>query len=157
MALLISVETVIRYFDIKTSPVYFFVQRTSPIVTPNDATGGLVIPWQSARLNVGNAMNLTTGVFTAPHNGVYHFAFTAIKDNQYNFDTHIYLRLNGEIVGSAFATVQIFSTSALHSTLQLNKGDRIDLWLMRGGLFDDSTYHHTLFSGWMDEEDIQLL
>ena len=33
-------------------------------------TTNTAIPWQLARLNIGNAMNLTSGIFTAPKDGV---------------------------------------------------------------------------------------
>ena len=47
--------------DIKSLPIYFYVQRSS------DFNGtGTPIPFELERLNVGGAMNLTSGKFTAP-------------------------------------------------------------------------------------------
>jgi hypothetical protein len=63
----------IGYADIKSASVHFYVQRSSnfnTMLTP--------IPYDLARLNEGNAMNLTTGVFTAPRTGIYFFSFTGL-------------------------------------------------------------------------------
>jgi hypothetical protein len=57
---------------VKSAPVYFYVQRSSEFAILNTP-----IPFTVARVNEGNAMNLATGKFTAPRNGIYFFAFTA--------------------------------------------------------------------------------
>ena len=49
----------IGYVDVKTSPVYFYAQKTSHSLALNAA-----IPFDLLILNVGNAMN-TSGIFVA--------------------------------------------------------------------------------------------
>jgi hypothetical protein len=53
--------------------VYFYVQQSfdfNTISTP--------IPFQLTCVNVGNAMDLTTGKFTASRPGIYFFSFTGL-------------------------------------------------------------------------------
>ena len=49
----------IGYVDVKSSPVYFYVQRKAHFNTPKTP-----IPFDSEILNIGGAMNLTSGKFT---------------------------------------------------------------------------------------------
>ena len=140
------------FFDIKTSPIQFYVQPTSSF-----STRFTTIPWQLTRLNVGDAMNVTTGVFSAPKDGVYHFHFSGITFRNNFFVVN--LRLNDNVVGSSNADArgqsEAHDAGSLDSTLQLKKGDRIDLWLWGGLLYDDGN-QSTHFTGWLDDEELKL-
>lgn len=146
-------ETRLGFNDVKTSSVHFYVQRNTGYTL-----NGTIIPWELARLNVGNAMNTTAGVFTAPHEGVYHFSYSGIKDNIVTgINTRVQLRLNGGAIGIAIAaTTDGYHTASLQATLQLKKGDRIELWLLEGKIYDNSGTHYVHFTGWMDEEVLIL-
>jgi hypothetical protein len=54
-------ETAVGVVDVKSSPVYFHVQRN---LTYDIA--GITIPFQIERLNVGRRTNISSGIFTAP-------------------------------------------------------------------------------------------
>ena len=104
----------------KTSPVHFYVQRNASYSLFYNS--GAVIPWELARLNMGNAMNLTTGIFTAPKDGLYHFDFSGYSQANTLVAS---LRLNGVNVGKTHDS----DVGSIHSTLLLKKGDQIDMWL----------------------------
>ena len=57
--------------DIKT-PVYFSVKRTRYIMSISE---GQRLTFDEEMVNIGKAMNLRTGVFTAPKDGTYFFIF----------------------------------------------------------------------------------
>ena len=81
--------------DVKTKTVHFYVQRIRHFETFN-----AVIPFQKDRLNEGDAFDLSSGIFTVPVPGTYHFDFSAVKDGVAN-SLAIYLQVNGANVGRA--------------------------------------------------------
>ena len=60
----------IGQYDVKSSPVYFYIQRSTDFVTED-----VPIPFELERLNVGNAMNAVSGIFTAPRTELIFFSF----------------------------------------------------------------------------------
>ena len=128
----------IGYDDIQThSAAYFYVQRQSSY-----AITGTTIPYEFAQLNIGGAMNISNGVFTAPTSGRYFFSVNA----RANADgTSVLLRLNKIAISASSASIS-FGNMPISATLNLNPGDQVDLWLSSGSIFDDAS-HKTMFSG----------
>jgi hypothetical protein len=149
-------QTWIGFESVKSSPVYFYVQRNE------DYRQNGTIPFDVEKLNVGGAMNSQTGVFTAPKPGKYFFSVSG-KGGFPPSSSWIYFRIdlvkNSEHVGFCFSdevgTIGQFETLSLESSLDLKKGDEI--WLkadiqgqgpiLRGG----GSFH---FNGWLLEENI---
>ena len=149
---ILGYETPIGYNDIKTaSGVYFFVYRNQTLLSSDDGT---VIPYQVSLLNIGDAMNLATGVFTVSVNGRYYFSVSALS---WNVETgnRIFIRLNGDAIGTSWATGQDIPMT-LSATLNLNKGDTVDTYLDAGSLYEGPHYHYTLFTGHLLEQDLVL-
>lgn len=133
--------------DIKSSSVQFYVQRSSNFNVNNS-----VIPWEFTRLNIGNAMNTASGVFTAPKDGIYHFHFSLYGN--VGAASHVWIRLNGGNIGRTY--VHDYDVGTVQSTLQLKQGDQIDLFKNEGVLYDNNSEHLSHFTGWLDEEDLVL-
>jgi hypothetical protein len=149
----------IGYADVKSAPVHFYVTRNSSI-----STEGNPIPFELARVNEGNAMNLNTGKFTAPRPGIYFFSFTGTAHLYYSsaVDFVSYLYLNGNSIGTSTVRenkgpVSQDSPLTLQLTLNLITGDRVWVQIGYSGsdsyLYDDR-YHWTHFTGFMLEEEI---
>ena len=137
-------ESRVGYVDVKTnSGVYFFVERTSTYSTTQS-----VIPYERAPLNIGNAMILASGVFTAPVNGRYQFNFVALANGD---NTGVVLRLNGGGIATGFGDA-LYDTLAITATVSLQKGDGIDIYLNNGAILDTWTQ----FTGILLEEDLVL-
>jgi hypothetical protein len=149
---------------VKSAPVHFYVQRSSIYNTT-----GTPIPFDLAVVNEGNAMNLTSGIFTAPRPGIYFFSFTGnvvlpatsqvyLGVGLYLNDPSYYQIGLGYVSDEGNNVARQFSPLTLQSTLKLKKGDQV--WLkidaMSSGAYlaDLSFDHYTHFTGWMLEEEI---
>jgi hypothetical protein len=150
----------IGYADVKSAPVHFYVQRNSSFYSQKTP-----IPFQLARVNEGNAMNLTSGIFTAPRPGIYFFSFTgqapfSNSSSKVYFGVGLYLnasRIGLGYVQEANTIDNQWSPLTLQSTLNLNKDDRvwvqIDFW--SGGVYlGDNEKHLTHFTGFLLDEEI---
>ena len=157
----------IGHADIKSQPVYFYVQRNGPF----SATGAS-IPFDVERVNIGKALELTSGLFTAPRTGTYFFSFSGSASfPETTSPDRAHLGIGLYLDGNCIARVQTeesnsvanqFSSLSLQSTLNLVKD--VSIWLqidvMSSGvvLYDDATSkgggHWTHFTGWMLEEEI---
>ena len=154
-------QTWIGYVDVKSSPVYFYVQRNSPVFN----TIGTPIPFDVERLNVGGAMNLTSGKFTAPRDGIYSFSFTGSAHFPAS-SSRVYLRvhmyLNGSNIARGFAD-EVGSTEiedetfSFQSTFNLKAGDQI--WIEIDSTSTGVYLHggwYTHFSGYLLEENFAI-
>jgi hypothetical protein len=120
-----------------------------------------------ARVNEGNAMNLTSGIFTAPRPGIYFFSFTGevyFPASSSRVALGVFLYLNGDRIGmgdvnEANTAGYQFSPLTLQSTLNLKSGDQV--WLdipvnyqIPGAYLYDDGDHYTHLTGFMLKEEI---
>ena len=132
VALISKTETRLGYPDIKTKPAYFYMQFQSKKVV----------------LNEGEALS-SSGEFTAPAEGTYHFAFSGVKSSSATGTAS--LQVNGATVGSAQANMGGNEvTMSLHSTITLKQNDKVTL--TGSALKADGEYN--CWSGWLLEENV---
>ncbi|XP_032365962.1 complement C1q-like protein 4 [Etheostoma spectabile] len=95
--------------------------------------------------NIGNAYNSTTGVFTAPVRGAYHFDWHM---NSINSATAAFLVKNTENVFAAHERQSAgFMSSSNGASLLLEVGDKVFVRLAATSNVFDNFNHHTTFSG----------
>ena len=143
------------------------MQRNGPFSATNVA-----ISFDVERVNVGNALEMTSGMFMAPRTGTYFFSFSGLASfPETTSPDRAHLGIGLYLGGTSIGGVQTeesntvanqFSSLSLQLTLNLVKDE--DIWLqidvMSSGvvLYDDATSegggHWTHFTGWMLEEDI---
>ena len=150
----------IGFEDIISSPTYFYVQKSlndfNQINTP--------IPFEVERLNVGGAMNLQTGKFTAPRTGKYFFSLSGIgyfPPSSSNLYMNLHLVKNGSRIAKTYSDTTSpggqYESFSLQSTLQLQVGDQI--WVDISGIAVGAHFHgntNTHFTGWLLQEDVSL-
>jgi len=110
------------------------------------------IPFDAEVFNFGDAMNLKTGVFTAPKKGLYSFTFKT--RNNYNSNAQLYLRVNQKDVLYVEGYTN-FENMPISTVLDLNVNDKVDCYLSRGSIY--SNLGGTFFSGILLEEYLVLL
>ncbi len=143
-------EELIGSVDVKTTSVHFYVQRNTAFNISNS-----VIPFQVARLNVGGAMNLASGVFTAPVDGTYYFEFVGQKDHDDN-PLRIDFRLNSQRMNWAFTPdLPKWLTTSSANLLRLKAGDKVDLYNGAGVLYAEDQGYQSYFTGWLIDEDLK--
>jgi C1q-related factor len=142
------VETAVGVVDVKSSPVYFYVQTTE---TYDNA--GTIIPFDTEQLNVGGGMNITSGIFTAPKSGIYFFSFNGLKDFQRDA-LGVSLYHNSIYITQAYGALgPNYNPVALTSTLRLRSGDQISLLLDYGQLKGNQS-RNTNFIGMLLQEEM---
>ena len=144
-------ETWIGVGEVKSSPVYFYVQRNG------SWTGNMTtIPFEIERVNIGGAMNGSSGVFTAPTSGVYQFSFSGVGGINGSILVSLYLNGNNVTASSYAAPEPSSHTASLSSILNLEAGDEIQLRLKEtGNLFDSYGTFYSHFSGFLlDQKDL---
>ena len=152
----------IGYVDVKSAPVHFYVQRNSSfntVYTP--------IPFDLARVNEGNAMDLTSGIFTAPRLGIYFFSFTGLANfpgsSSFLVQLSVGLYLNGGLIGTGYVeesnnNAWQHSPLTVQSTLNLKKGDQVWVEIRQktsGAVLEDfDSRHYNHFTGFLLKEEI---
>ena len=150
-------------YDYRISKMDFYVQRNYGF----DRTETL-IPFDREVLNVGGAMNLTSGIFTAARTGKYFFSFTGLAFLPGYSSSRVYINivlykesdLIKDYVGRGFSDENNiedpgYETFSLQSILYLKARDNI--WLQindmsHGVYLSGGAYTH--FNGWLLEEEI---
>ncbi|XP_036414569.1 cerebellin-3-like [Colossoma macropomum] len=98
--------------------------------------------------NIGNAYNPTTGFFTAPVRGVYHFRFSVHGGAERNVGVILYKNRLPMATTHAIQPKGSVSSSNGVSVL-LEVGDVVNLKLERDSQIYDDPFHHSSFSGHM--------
>ncbi|XP_063064994.1 complement C1q-like protein 2 [Engraulis encrasicolus] len=100
--------------------------------------------------NIGEAYSSTTGFFTAPVRGVYYFRFT-VRDDLASEAMVIRMNKNGEKVMWLYDHGNDANPTYLSSglTLELEKGDTINLMIPEGKRLIDTDNNFCTFSGFL--------
>ena len=145
-------ETLVGYADIKTNPVFFHVMIKKRFSSP-----GKKIPFDNVVLNIGEAMNNETGIFTAQKSGKYSFTFNGFKDTLVG-ELCVVLKLNDKTdlassyVGNTNDRASPLAPITLHAIVSLKAKDKVSLYLKDGSI--SGSTHGNNFSGFLIQQDL---
>ena len=127
----------------KADKVIFSVVRTSEKNLHEDDT----VTYDKTVINLGNAMNVETGKFTAPFKGVYSFTFSGLADSSKEW---VGFRIMKNDEADSYVSEQIRPNTWAYLTsswmMQLNEKDTISINNYWGTLSPDP-YYPAYFSG----------
>ena len=161
--LMTDYQKLIGHANIQSTPTIFYVQRRSYFYTV-----GVPIPYEISRVNIGGAMNLASGKFTAPTKGTYFFSWTGTAafppSNTTKVGLGVRLYLNGNLdankIGSSYVsdtnTGYIIHPLTLQSSIYLQQNDQVWIQIYNadtGMTLYDSNWYYTHFTGWLLQED----
>ena len=121
-------------------PVYFqaLYNANFSATAYNNGSGGALIPWNTLFEHKGDCFDTSTGLFTAPIDGLYRFGYSMRKQNSGYSDFWTYIQKNGvPMNGTANTTGRVYASGAsglatfVSQTfiLDLSAGDTIGILL----------------------------
>ena len=98
------------------------------------------IPFDILKTNIGGGYDPKSGIFKAPSAGVYMFTVSGI--GSVIVKSQIFFVLNGAFLSTSWAESQ-YGTYAMQHVLELKAGDKVSVYLEKGGLGDTvGIYNH---------------
>ena len=137
-----------KLMEVKKHDIYFYASRKSLC---NDA--GKTIHYEAVEVNLGFLilpMNIDSGTFTAPKNGLYLFNFIGYHNRveKNNCETTVQLLCNDIVKGTAkAASTNDASPILINRILGLKLNDRISVRLEQGCLKESNSEMFTHFIG----------
>ena len=92
---------------------------------------GKLVTYNATKSNIGNHINISTGLFTAPVSGTYHFSFGTVMRSISNF-FYGEFQVNGigiEIDMHTGNNSNDYNQRTVSMTYYLNAGDTVGMWL----------------------------
>lgn len=114
-----------------------------------------IVRYERPTLNEGDVLDPLQGIFTAPVNGTYHFAFHFVQEETPD-PLIIKLQMNNQDVGQASSNIAFTGfffntfTISMSASLYMVSGDTVNL--LATGIIHPGPNNH--FTGWLVEEDI---
>ncbi|XP_076088722.1 complement C1q tumor necrosis factor-related protein 3-like [Mytilus galloprovincialis] len=127
--------------------VAFMVKTISALINiPAKST----VVYHTVVTNIGNGYDKSTGIFTAPSNGIYIFSWTVLTHNHKYFVT--YLALNGNVIIKNYTganSVADHISSSQNAVLEIKKDDKVFVKVLEGytGQYMIGN-HYSSFSGY---------
>ncbi|VDI29728.1 Hypothetical predicted protein [Mytilus galloprovincialis] len=108
------------YPDLERRPTFFASLKTSQqtLATIKD-----IVKFDDAKINIGGGYDSSTGIFTAPRNGIY--VFTGVIMSNGNNAVHFQLNKNDQFYTSGFAVNSNYGAQTVNSLAELKTGDKV--------------------------------
>ena len=110
-----------------------------------------VVKFDDVRVNRGQGYNPSTGVFTAPRKGLYHFSCVIMANS--GQQVHYQLNKNDALYIKGYSNASGYATSTISDVVEMKKGDRVFV-KHRYSSSSQQIYgaNHSTFSGYFLQE-----
>ena len=109
-----------------------------------------MVKFEDVRVNRGQGYKPSTGVFTAPRKGLYHFACLILGYKGHV--VHYQISKNDAIYTKGYSTKGVYTSSTISSLVEMKKGDRVFIKHRTSGSEQITGSHHSTFSGYFLQE-----
>ncbi|CAC5365379.1 C1QL [Mytilus coruscus] len=113
---------------------------------PQTITSNTNIKFENVWTNIGNGYDPSTGIFTAPRQGVYHMSAVVMSKNKW--ELYLHLKHNNEYTAGSYITGDGYKTGTFDVVFSLQKGDKVSVGSKANSftVFSNSD-QYTTFSG----------
>ena len=109
-----------------------------------------MVKFEDVKVNRGQGYNPSTGVFTAPRKGLYHFACLIVGNN--GQVVHYQLNKNDALYTRGYLTKGVHTSSTISSLVEMKKGDRVFIKHRTSSSEQITGDHYSTFSGYFLQE-----
>ncbi|CAC5406064.1 C1QL [Mytilus coruscus] len=108
-------------------------------------TSNTNVKFEKVWTNIGNGYDPSTGIFTAPHQGVYHI--TAVVMSVSGQTLYLHVKHNTEYTSGTYVTDNGYKTGTMDVVLNLQKGDKVSVGCKSSYTVYSDSDKYTTFSG----------
>ncbi|CAC5394170.1 C1QL [Mytilus coruscus] len=132
--------------DLKRRPTFFASLKTYQTLSNIKD----IVKFDDAKINVGGGYDSTTGIFTAPRNGIYIFSCTIMANGGGN--VQFQLNKNDLLYTNGYAAKSDYGTQTVNSLVKLKTGDKVYIKHRTGTSQTVYGNHFSTFSGYLLSE-----
>ena len=133
--------------DTSIKPAFAAALKTHPFILKGIDD---VVKFDDVRFNRGQGYNPSTGVFTAPRKGLYHFSCVIMANSSHQ--VHYQLNKNNAAYINGYSNKSYYATSTISDVIEMKKGDRIFIKHRNSNSEEITGSHHSTFSGYFLQE-----
>jgi len=133
--------------DTSIKPAFVAALKKHPFILKgiND-----VVKFDDVRVNRGQGYNPSTGVFTAPRKGLYHFSCVIMAHSSH--EVHYQLNKNDALYIKGYSNKSGYATSTISDVVEMKKGDRVFIKHRSSNYEEITGYYNSTFSGYFMQE-----
>ncbi|ROL43544.1 Cerebellin-4 [Anabarilius grahami] len=142
------IEEMKKEYQDRTKVAFSVSLGSNSFFGPVDTDSTLV--YKNVFINVGDAYNRDTGIFTAPVQGVYYFSFFYHCSSSHGTMLDLYRNKKLEVVSAHHKNDGHAENGGSGLTLLLEKGDQVYIVLRKDNwIWDSDIYNVAVFSGFL--------
>ncbi|VDI29729.1 Hypothetical predicted protein [Mytilus galloprovincialis] len=130
--------------DLKRRPTFFASLKASQ---QNLSDIKDIVKFDDAKINIGGGYDSSTGIFTAPRNGIYIFSCTIVSSG--GSDVQFQINKNDQFYTGGYAARTNYGGQTVYSIIELKTGDQVYVKHRTGTVQKVSGNHHSTFSGYL--------